>query len=186
MKIGLVLIDIQNDFFKGGKFELVKPELAAAEARKLLDFFREKGWPVYHVNHIDENPDAAFFIKGSVGSQSYKECEPLPNEDRIIKHRPSGFLNTNLKQRLDEDGVDTLLVGGMMTHMCVDTTVRAARDLGFQVELAEDACATRDLQWGETIITAENVHCAYMAALNGIFANISTVDAWIEQHKADA
>ena len=174
MKTGLVLIDIQNDFFKGGKFELVNPEKAAAQARRLLDFFREKGWPIYH---------AAFFIEGSVGAQSYKECEPLPGEDRIIKHRPSGFLNTNLKQRLEEDSVDTVLIGGMMTHMCVDTTVRAARDLGFQVELAEDTCATTDLQWGEIVITAENIHCAYMAALNGIFANIYKVDEWIEQHK---
>ncbi|HSM70410.1 MAG TPA: isochorismatase family protein, partial [Anaerolineales bacterium] len=54
---------------------------------------------------------------------------------------------------------------GMMTHMCVDATTRAASDLGFQVIVAEDACATRDLEYSDTTIPAELVHKSFLAAL---------------------
>src|SRR4030067_1085416 len=56
-------------------------------------------------------------------------------------------------------------IAGMMTHMCVDATARAASDFGFQVIVAEDACATRDLKYGDTTIPAEHVHKAFLAAL---------------------
>ena len=58
-----------------------------------------------------------------------------------------------------------MVITGMMTHMCVDATARAASDFGFQVIVAEDACATRDLKYGDTTIPAEHVHKAFMAAL---------------------
>ena len=57
------------------------------------------------------------------------------------------------------------MVCGMMTHMCVDATARAASDLGFQVIVAEDACATRDLKYGDTSIPADLVHKSFLAAL---------------------
>jgi nicotinamidase-related amidase len=61
--------------------------------------------------------------------------------------------------------VDRVVICGMMTHMCVDATARAASDLGFEVIVAEDACATRDLKYGDTTIPAEHVHKAFLAAL---------------------
>jgi nicotinamidase-related amidase len=62
-------------------------------------------------------------------------------------------------------GIERVIISGMMTHMCVDATARAAADFGFQVWIAEDACATRDLKYGETTISAEHVHKAFLAAL---------------------
>ena len=56
--------------------------------------------------------------------------------------------------------------------MCVDTTVRAASDLGFQCTLAHDACATRNLKFGDRQVSAEDVQTAYLAALNGAFAAV--------------
>ncbi len=70
-----------------------------------------------------------------------------------------------------------------MTHMCIDTTVRAAGNHGFSVILIEDACATRNLSWGETTVSAEQVQCAYMAALNGRFAEVQKADGWIKEYK---
>ena len=61
---------------------------------------------------------------------------------------------------------------GMMTHMCVDTTVRAAMDHGYSVKLAADACATKDLEINGEIIPAETVQKTFIAALKGVFATI--------------
>jgi nicotinamidase-related amidase len=66
---------------------------------------------------------------------------------------------------LKEWGVERVVITGMMTHMCVDATARAAADFGFKVIIAEDACATRDLEFNGTVIPAEHVHKAFMAAL---------------------
>ena len=60
----------------------------------------------------------------------------------------------------------------MMTHMCVDTTVRAAMDYGYQVKLVADACATMDLKRNGETIPAEIVHKTFIAALDGVFATI--------------
>lgn len=176
MKTGLILIDIQNDYFEGGKYPLIHPEQAARQAKKMLDFFREQQWPIYHIRHISIRPSAGFFISETTGAEFYKETCPVDGEEIIIKHRPDSFLGTNLKEKLDADGIETLVVCGMMTHMCIDTTVRAAAGYGYSVTLIEDACATRALEWRGTKISAEQVGSAYMAALDGSFASVVRAD----------
>jgi nicotinamidase-related amidase len=64
------------------------------------------------------------------------------------------------------------VIAGMMTHMCIDTTTRAAADLGFACSLAHDACATRALAFNGVQVPAESVHAAYLAGLNGSFARV--------------
>lgn len=180
MKKGLVLVDIQNDYFKGGKYELVNAEHAAKNAREILNFFRRSNIPVFHVRHISLSESASFFISGTVGADFYHDCLPFEKEDVIIKHKPDSFLNTSLKEKLDENGVDTLVICGMMTHMCIDTTVRSASSFGYSVELIEDACATRDLEWKGVAIPADQVQEAYMAALDGTFAKVYTAEEWLK------
>ena len=180
MKKGLVLVDIQNDYFKGGKFELVSPEKAAKRAYEVLSFFRKLNWPVYHVRHISLKQDASFFLPDTPGADFYNECRPLDQEEIIIKHKPDSFLNTRLKEKLEEKGIDTLVICGMMTHMCIDTTVRSASYHGYSVELIEDACATRNLEWCGVTIPADQVQNAYMAALDGTFAKVYKGEAWLE------
>jgi nicotinamidase-related amidase len=69
----------------------------------------------------------------------------------------------------------------MMTHMCVDTTVRAAFDIGLACTLAHDACATRDLAFGRQTATAEQVQTAYVAALGALFARALAVEEIVAQ-----
>lgn len=183
MKVGLILVDIQNDYFKGGKYELVNPEQAAAQAYKMLTFFRQQKMSIYHIRHISLKPGAVFFIPDTTGADFYNACSPLEGEEIIIKHKPDSFLDTNLKEKLEEKGIETLVVCGMMTHMCIDTTVRAASNYGYSVELIADACATRDLEWRGTTVIAEQVQNAYMAALNGTFAKVYKAAEWIKEHK---
>lgn len=183
MKQALILVDIQNDYFKGGRHELVSPEQAAIQVKKILTFFREQGWPIYHVRHISTSPSASFFLPDTEGSEFYKDIYPLAGEQIIIKNRPDSFLGTSLKEKLDESGIDMLIICGMMTHMCIDTTVRAAVNYGYSVELIEDACATRDLKRNGNIVKAEQVQNAFMAALDGSFAKVLKADAWIKDQK---
>ena len=165
MKTALLVIDIQKDYFPGGKMELVDPLEAAQKAYMLLQCFREHSGYHIHIQHIALKPDAAFFIKGDSGTDIHDSVAHFEGEPIVYKHYPNSFRETNLLEMLKGWGIERVIICGMMTHMCVDATARAAADFGFQVIIADDACATRDLKYGETTIPAEYVHKAFLAAL---------------------
>ena len=173
----LLLIDIQNDYFPGGRMELEGSEEAGRAAGTLLAAFRERGLPVFHVRHISTRPDAGFFLPDTEGSLIHRSVEPLEGEPVVIKHFPNSFRETTLLGLLRERGISELVVAGMMTHMCVDTTVRAACDLGFTCTLAHDACATLALSFEGRTVAAQDVQCAYLAALDGVFAEVLDAEA---------
>ena len=165
MKTALLVIDIQKDYFPGGKYPLVNPLEAAKKAYMLLQCFREHGGQHVHIQHISLEPDATFFIRGEEGSDIHDAAAHFEGEPIVYKHEPNSFLHTNLLELLKSWEIDRVVITGMMTHMCVDATARAAADFGFQVIIAEDACATRDLKYGDTTIPADHVHKAFLAAL---------------------
>ena len=166
MKTALLIIDIQNDYFPGGKFPLVKPLEAAQKAYMILQCFREQGGHHVHIQHISKEPDATFFISGDRGTDIHDSVAHFEGEPIVYKHEPNSFLNTNLLELLRSWEIERVVITGMMTHMCVDATARATSDLGFQVIVAEDACATRDLNYDDITIPAEHVHKAFLAALS--------------------
>jgi len=178
MSEGLLLIDLQNDYFPGGRYPLSRPETALENARRVLSAFRAHGLPVFHIQHLNP-PGAAFFLTGTSGAEIHAGVAPLPTEPVLVKHAPDSFYETGLADVLQKSGVDRLTVCGMMTHMCVDTTVRAARNLGIPVTLIGDACAARALSWNGTAVPAEAVQAAYLAALNGSFAKVCTAEEFL-------
>src|SRR4030095_9112085 len=131
----------------------------------LLQCFREHSGHHIHIQHISLEPDATFFIKGDSGSDIHDSVAHFEGEPIVYKHEVNSFLHTNLLGLLENWEIERVIIAGMMTHMCVDGTARAAADLGFQVIIAEDACATRDLKYGDTTIPAEQVHKAFLSAL---------------------
>ena len=167
----LVIIDVQNDYFPQGKCELFQSEQALKVTKRLLEHFRERKLPVFYVQHISPE-DAAFFLPNTKGVQLHKEIEPLGSEYIIVKHTPNGFHETTLQEKLTSLSIKNLVMCGMMTHMCVDTTVRAAKDLGYLVTLISDACATKDLEWNGRKLPASLINDVYMASLNGRFATV--------------
>jgi nicotinamidase-related amidase len=173
MKTALLLIDIQNDYFPGGKMELDGPQQAGENAAALLAAFRRLDMPVIHIQHLSQQPGATFFLPGTGGANIHALVAPLANETVIQKNYPSSFRGTALLDHLKEHQIGKLVIAGMMTHMCVDTTTRAAFDLGFAVQLAHDACATRALSFGGVEVAAGDVQIAYMAALDGVFAKVA-------------
>ena len=178
MKTALLVIDIQKDYFPGGKYPLVEPLAAAKKAYLLLQCFREHDGHHVHIQHISLEPDATFFIKGDSGSDIHDSAAHFEGEPIVYKHEPNSFLNTNLLELLKGWGIERVVITGMMTHMCVDATARAASDFGFKVIIAEDACATRDLKFGDTLISADHVHKAFMSALQS-YGDVMKSDAVI-------
>jgi nicotinamidase-related amidase len=174
----LLLIDIQNDYFAGGALPLVGSEAAVKKAKQVLLAFRAMSWPVFCIQHLALRPGSTFFLPGTGGADIHPEILPLPGESLIVKHYPNSFRETHLLKGLQEKDVSNLVICGMMTHMCVDATVRAARDLNFTVELIEDACATRDLQIKGRSIPADIMHHSFLAALDGFYARIISAHAW--------
>ncbi|MDF2936944.1 MAG: isochorismatase-like [Paenibacillaceae bacterium] len=177
---GLLIIDIQNDYFPGGKWMLHQPEEAAAKAAQAIAAYRKKGLPVFHIRHESLQPGAAFFHPGTTGAELHPLAAPAEGERVLLKHVPNAFSGTALHEELQAAGIQQLTVCGMMTHMCIDTSVRAARDLGYAVTLLEDACATRDLEWQGERLPADTVQKTMLAALNGTFARILRVEQFLE------
>jgi hypothetical protein len=94
----------------------------------------------------------------------------------VVKHFPNSFFETKLLGLIEKLEVTELVVCGMMTHMCIDTTVRAAKDHRIPVTLLKDACATKDLTFNGQTVPAGQVQAAYLAGLAGMFAQLSTAD----------
>ncbi|WP_129125637.1 cysteine hydrolase family protein [Geomonas oryzae] len=180
----LIIIDIQNDYFAGGTMELVGMPEAAANARLLLDAYRAAGRPVIHIQHLAARPGATFFIPGTPGAEINDSVAPIASEPVVVKHFPNSFRETELLDLLKSQQATNLTVCGAMSHMCVDTTVRAAFDLGFTCTLAADACATRDLTFEGRTVPAADVHAAYMAALSVPFARVTATATIIEELKS--
>lgn len=172
MGTALLLVDIQNDYFPGGRMPLEGSAEAAERARRLLEAFRGARLPVVHVRHESVQPGATFFLPGTDGAQIHPAVAPAPGEPVVVKHRPNAFLGTSLQDLLRGVGATRLVLCGMMTHMCVDATVRAASDLGFGCALAQDACATRTLTFGGDDVPAAQVHRAFLAALASAYAEV--------------
>src|SRR3954464_5817695 len=145
---GLLIIDIQNDYFPGGAFPLVGPEAAAESARRALERFRASGEPIVHLQHVWDAPDATFMKPGTDGVEIHPLVAPQEGEPVVQKAEPNGFLGTDLEQRLRALVIDELVVAGMMSRRWGAATVRPAPDLGFGMTVIHAAGAAPDLEFG--------------------------------------
>ncbi|OGA72677.1 MAG: isochorismatase [Betaproteobacteria bacterium RIFCSPLOWO2_12_FULL_67_28] len=176
----LLLIDLQNDYFPGGRMALEGSPGAVAKAAAALAAFRARGLPVLHVRHLSVRPGATFFLPGTEGAEIHASVAPRAGEPVVEKNFPNGFRGTDLKARLERAGVQHLVVAGMMTHQCVDASVRQANDHGYRVTLLADACATRAQKFGDETVPARHVHAAFLAALEGAYAKVVATDEFLK------
>lgn len=175
-----IIIDLQNDYFAGGKFELVGVDAAAANAALFLEYARSKPeeYLLIHVRHVEKGPDAPFFKENTGGSEINDSVKPKPGELVITKNEPNSFIGTPLQHTLDSAGIKELVIAGAMTNICVQGTTRAAAELGYKVTLLKDAVATRDWEYDGKKATAEQVNVAVFATLAFGYADlVATKDA---------
>lgn len=168
----LILVDLQNDYFSGGMMELVGIQEAAVNAQVLLGAFRKANSLVVHIQHISTRPGSTFFLPETNGAEINKLVAPQGDEIVVVKNFPNSFRSTSLLEILRNNKINNLYICGAMSHMCIDATTRAAFDMGFNCTVAEDACATKDLNFNNQTVKALDVHYAFMAALSGAYAKV--------------
>ncbi len=168
----LLVIDIQNFYFEGGRVPLAGPVEASIEAKAVLEAFRAKKLPVIHVQHMPKGIEK--FEPGKTDPQYaiHPNVVPAEGETIVVKHYANAFRETDLATLLKILDAKTLVITGMQTHMCVEAATRHGADLGYDIVLVDDACATRDLKFGETVVPAKAVHAAVLAAMNGTYAKV--------------
>ncbi len=181
MKTALILVDLQNDYFPGGSMELASMDAAAEKAEQLLSFFRENKWPTFHIQHISTQKGATFFLPDTEGVEIHKSVKPLPDDIVVQKHYPNSFRQTDLYEHISAAAIQRVVICGAMSHMCIDATTRAAADLGFGCMVVHDGCATRDLEFEERTIPAEDVHGSFMSALGSGYAKVFSFKDFREQ-----
>ena len=173
----------QDSWVRGRGFVglLVSVSTHEHSARHRCTDARKNGDLIAHVRHEFPVPDAPFFKPGTDRVQIHSSVAPADGETVILKNYPNSFLKTNLKELLDNNGVQEVTVVGAMSHMCIDATVRASSDFGYKTTVLHDACATRDLEFGGRVVPAAQVHAALMSALEFGSAKVVAMEAYLER-----
>ncbi|MDD5057710.1 MAG: cysteine hydrolase family protein [Sideroxydans sp.] len=158
----LLIIDAQREYVDGA-LPLLGVDAAIADISELLARARKADAPVIHVMHKGGrglfNPEGEFF-------EIVPALQALKDETVIEKKRISAFAATGLEEAIKRTGRKRLIIVGFMTHNCVSSTARAARDLGYEVAVVAAATATRDLPDGNGgVLPAVALQAASLAAL---------------------
>lgn len=175
MRQGLIIIDVQNDYFEGGDMELENTYQTLKNILKVKKYFEQMNYPIFIIQHIKEK-EGDFFRRNTVGSEIHKELLPIKENSYLIeKNFPNSFFKTSLVSQLIKERVEQLVIVGMMTHMCVDSTTRVAKELGYEPILLSDACTTKSLIFNSKIIPMEDVQCSFLNALSNFSKVCSTI-----------
>ena len=174
----LILIDIQKGFDTPGYYgghPRNNPE-AEQNAHRILEHWRQRQWPLFHFQHCSVKPGSPL-AESHPGNAIKDEVKPLPGEPLIKKSVNSAFIGTNLKERLDAQGITDLVIIGLTTQHCVSTTVRMAGNLGYNTTVISDATAAFGATAVDgTIFSPEVIHQVSLATLNEEFAKVLTTD----------
>jgi nicotinamidase-related amidase len=172
-RTALVVVDVQRAFDEweqAGK-RRNNPD-AVARIVDLLQAFRDRGAPIFHIRHEGTRPNSSF-LPGSTGFAVKDEARELAHEPVIVKRVNSAFIGTDLESRLRTAKLMTLVICGATTNHCVETTTRMAGNLGFDARLVRDATWTFDRIGPDgDVHSADDIHAMTLANLNGEFARI--------------
>jgi len=170
-RAALVIIDMQRDFIEPGGFgaslgnDVSQLEAAVEPARRLLEAWRARGWPVVHTREShapdlsdcppakrlrgaprlrigDPGPMGRLLVRGEPGCEIVPALSPHDGELVIDKPGKGAFFATPLHEALQQRGVTQLVVAGVTTEVCVQTTLREANDRGYDALLVEEATAS--------------------------------------------
>ena len=183
-RAALILIDWQQGFedhdYWGGNRNNPDAEI---KAKSLLEHWRALSLPVFHGIHDSEDPNS-LLRQEKTGGQFMTELQPQSGEPVIIKNVNSCFIGTELETQLRDAKINDLVICGLTTNHCVSTTVRMAGNLGFNVKLVGDACASFDRQ-GEGGITypAQMVHDISLANIHKEFCIVTNTQTILDEHQ---
>lgn len=168
----LLVIDFQLEYFDGGKMSIPDGHAALAKAKDLIAFADAHGMPVFHIQHLGP-AGGPLFAKDGETVAFHPDILPEPHHSVVQKTTASSFASTDLHKQLQDKDIKTLIISGLMTHMCVSTTARDARPLGYQVIVAGDASATRSIDaWDGGVVGHAELHRAALTEVSDSFAEV--------------
>lgn len=175
----LMLVDVQQAFDEPGWGARNNPQAEARIAR-LLQAWRNAGWPVIHVQHCSTEPQSRL-REGLPGHAFKPEARPIDGEAQFRKSANSAFIGTTLEAHLRDSGITDVVIAGFVTDHCVSTTARMAANLGFRTTVVGDACATFERRGPDGAhFTAEQMHAANLASLHGEFCEVLDAEQLIQ------
>lgn len=177
MKRALLVIDVQNEYFSG-LLPISHPEGHLSNILKAMDAAKASGIPVVVVQHTFPQPDMPFFQRATPEWELHPEISNRPHDLLVEKNLPGSFTGTDLESWLRQQGVDTVVIAGYMTHMCCDTTAREAVHRGFSVEFLSDATGTLPLQNEAGEVSAEELQRSFLCAQQMLLSEVVSTEAW--------
>lgn len=181
-KTALIVLDMQESFRQLPVWSQLSNPQIARNVNKLVEQARNEGHQVIWVLHSTPGSGTVFDPE-SGHVRLMAEMNPQPEEPTLVKTSKNAFSSTNLGQLLVSKGITRLVIVGIQTEQCCETTARLASDLGYQVTFVSDATATFPIvrpDTGDELGVAE-VITRTECALAGRFARIAALDqAFIE------
>lgn len=174
-KTAILVIDFQNEYFTG-KMPIPDGEKALTNAKRLIERADESGMKVYHVQHVTP-AGSPVFAEDSETFEIHPDIQPTDNHAVVRKSSVSVFPTTDLDRQLKHAGIDTLVITGLMTHACVAGAARDAVPLGYNVIVADDASATRDLDMADgRSVSHGALQRAALASIDDTFGDVLTTE----------
>lgn len=185
----LIVIDVQESFRQRANWAATSNPDVVRNINRLIDAQRAKGQDVVWILHSE--PGSGTVFDPELGfNRPIEGLEPAPGEPVLTKTSHNAFTTTNLQQLLTHRGVREVVITGIRTEQCCETTARVASDLGYDVTFVTDATAThpiehRDAPAGRTLeeiladprtLTTDAITARTEYALAGRFARIATTD----------
>ena len=170
-KVALLVVDVQNALVLAKPFAI---EEVISNIKRLIKTCREKNIEVIYVQHNDKIGDE--LEPNSEGWKIYKEVSPNADEKIINKTYNSAFKETNLKEYLDNKGINQLVITGMQTDFCIDTTCKVAFEYGYNLIIPEKTNTT----FKNGNISAEDLYEFYnFNIFSGRFATVESMEKTI-------
>lgn len=175
----LLVIDIQDSFKLGPRWERRNNPDFEKNVDRLLQSWRAAGLPVIFFLHTDPDPG---FERDSPLVKIMDFLSPREEEPVLLKNTRNAFTSTDLQKRLDAQGVRRVVITGISTEQCCETTTRVAADLGYDVDFVTEATATFPIalpDGGE--LSTDEVVRRTEAVLRNRFARIARVEELVEE-----
>ncbi len=175
-RTALVIIDVQLGMFDASEEPPVPGgERLLENIRSLIDEAREAGDPVIYVQHCEAG---GTLVEGTEGWKIHPSIAPLEGDLVVKKRTPDSFLDTVLREELGSRNIEDLVLTGLQTECCIDTTSRQSFSLGYDVTLVKDAHGT----WDKDDISAARIIAHHNEVLGSWFATaMNADDIWFEE-----
>lgn len=173
----LLVIDVQESFFHREYWQEDDFPAFKAAISRLIAGCQQRHIPVVNVLHTDS--DALFRLdSGLVKPMPFLQHTP---QLTVHKHVHNALTESGLQQWLEAQGIEQLIICGIRTEQCCETTARVASDLGYKVIFVTEATLTFPMTHNGITLSSADLYHRTETVLNGRFATLRTVDACLQE-----